>query len=318
MKLINSGAEIRFNEKVTDFIVLNNHIKGVITASGREYMSHPIVLATGHSARDIYELLYKKKVSLEKKGFAAGTRIEHPADEINSIQYGNSRYRDILPAAGYSLAYNNPKSGRGIYSFCMCPGGSVINSSSETEMLCTNGMSLSQRDGLYSNSAIVVTVRPEDTGPSPLSGIYFQREIEQKAFFSGGGLFKAPSQTIRAFMEGRLDHSIPDTSYCNGTSTSMLKSFLPQFICDEILQSLHAFNSKMKGFISDNAVFIGAETRTSSPVRILRDKNFQSISHPGLFPIGEGAGYAGGIVSSAVDGIRCADALINKNTELFQ
>lgn len=307
-----SGSEIKFGERVTDLYISNGKITGVATSAGNEYLSGTVILATGHSARDIYSLLKEKCIQLEKKGFAAGVRVEHPADDINMIQYGKSRYLKTLPAAEYSLAWNNKISGRGIYSFCMCPGGSVINSSSENEELCVNGMSMSKRNNNYSNSAIVVTVKKEDSGDDPLSGIELQREIERKAFRSGGGTFKAPAQKIISFINKKSDKNIGPTSYRNGVTPARLEDFLPEWITEEIRTALTFFNNKMDGFISEHGIFIGAETRTSSPVRITRDQSFQSLSVRGLYPAGEGAGYAGGIVSSAVDGIRCADAIIGR------
>jgi len=307
-----SGSEIKFSERVTDLYISGGRITGVATSAGNEFFSGNIILASGHSARDVYSLLKEKNIALEKKGFAAGVRVEHPADEINSIQYGKSQYITYLPAAEYSLAYNSKSTGRGTYSFCMCPGGSVINSSSENGELCVNGMSMSGRDFRYSNSAIVVTVKKEDMGDDPLSGVEFQREIEKKAFSAGGGNYKAPAQTIKSFLKKSVDRSIRETSYRNGITPSQLEDFLPEWITKEIRTALSFFDNKMRGFISGNGVFIGAETRTSSPVRITRDESFQSLSVKGLYPAGEGAGYAGGIVSSAVDGIRCADAIIEK------
>jgi len=306
-----SGSEIRFSERVTDLFISGGRITGVATSAGNEFLSDSVILATGHSARDIYALLKQKNIALEKKGFAAGVRVEHPVDEINRIQYGKSQYLKMLPTAEYNLAYNNKSSGIGIYSFCMCPGGSVINSSSENGELCVNGMSMSQRNFKFSNSAIVVTVKKEAMGDDPLSGIGFQRDIEKKAFIAGGGNFTAPAQTIKSFINRKTDKNLPPTSYLNGVTPSRLDYYLPEWITREIRNAMTYFENKMRGFISSNGVFIGAETRTSSPVRITRDDTLQSVSVRGLYPAGEGAGYAGGIVSSAIDGIRCADAVIS-------
>jgi len=309
-KIIFSGGEFRFSEKVNGFLISSNRIHGVTTSHNREYKADHVVLAPGHSARELYEMLNKNKITLEKKGFAVGARIEHPAELIRSIQYGKSRYADILPAAEYSLAWNNKKSRRGIYSFCMCPGGAVINSSSEESLLCTNGMSMSDRGSALSNAAIVVTVTKEDTGPDILGGIEFQRNIERMAFRAGGGEYRAPAQSVLSFLKKRTDKELPDVSYRNGVTPSRLEEFLPHWISAEIRTALEYFDKRMHGFISESGIFIGAETRTSSPIRILRGEDFQSVSLKGLYPAGEGAGYAGGIVSSAVDGIRCADAII--------
>lgn len=310
-RIIESGGEIRFSERVTDILIRDGKAAGVSTSSGREYPASSVVLAPGHSARDLYTMLHEKKIALEKKGFAVGSRIEHPAELIRSIQYGKSRYASILPAAEYSLTWNNKNTGRGIYSFCMCPGGAVINSSSEENLLCTNGMSMSDRGTSLSNAAIVVTVTKDDTGPEILGGIDFQRNIERMAFRSGGGEYRAPAQSVLSFIKKKTDRELPPVSYKNGVTTSRLEEFLPQWITSEIRTALEYFDKRMNGFISESGVFIGAETRTSSPVRILRGEDLQSVSVSGLYPAGEGAGYAGGIVSSAVDGIRCADAIIS-------
>lgn len=304
-----SGSRIRFSERVTDFYISDNRITGVATSAGNEYFSGKVILATGHSARDIYSILRQKGVALEKKGFAAGVRIEHPVEEINRIQYGKSPYMNMLPAAEYILTYNNKSTGRGIYSFCMCPGGMVINSSSENDELCVNGMSMSGRDNMFSNSAVVVTVKKEDTGHDSLSGIDLQKQIEEKAFLCGGGNFRAPAQSIISFMKNTKDSKIRKTSYKNGITPCRLEDFLPSWITEEIRGAIPHFNRKMKGIISGTGVFIGAETRTSSPVRILRGQDYESVSVRGLYPVGEGAGYSGGIVSSAVDGIKCAEII---------
>ena len=308
--LASKGAQVLFGEKVTDLLLdPDMRVAGVKTARG-EYHADAVVLAAGHSARDTYTMLHERGVHLEKKPFAVGTRIEHPAEQINLIQYGNSRYRGVLPAAEYFITHNNRSTGRGIYTFCMCPGGAVINSSSEQGMLCTNGMSMAARDSQWSNAAVVVTVRTDDTGDGPLGGIEFQSGIERRAFNAGGGLFTAPAQTASCFMQRKGDSFLPETSYINGVVPGELDAFLPRWVCDELRTGLVSFDKRMKGFL-ENAVLIGAETRTSSPVRINRGEDFQSVSHKGLYPVGEGAGYAGGIVSSAIDGIRCADAIIS-------
>ncbi len=305
-----SGSKIRFNERVVDLLIEDNRAAGVITSSGSEYRCPKIVLAAGHSARDVYSLLRNKGIALEKKDFALGVRIEHPAELIKEIQYGGSKYKNILPPAEYSLAYNNKKTGRGVYSFCMCPGGSVINSSSEENMLCVNGMSYSKRDRPYSNSAIVVTVRKTDIAGDVLAGISFQREIESASYRYGGGSFKAPAQRVTSFIKNKRDRSLPPLSYKGGAEIADINKIVPPWIADEIKNALFKFNNKMKGFITEDAVIIGAETRSSSPVRILRGGDYQSVTIKGLFPVGEGAGYAGGIVSSAVDGIKAADMII--------
>lgn len=310
-KILNSGSEIFFNDRLSDLLITDDILHGFNASKGGEIYSDITVLAIGHSARDTYSLLRNRGIALQKKGFAVGLRIEHPRELINSIQYGNSRFKNILPPADYRLAYNNKKSGRGIYTFCMCPGGHVINSSSAVGMLATNGMSFSARDSLFSNSAIVVTVRPDDLEDDPLGGIIFQEKIEKGAFDSGGGGFMSPAQRVTSFLKDTLDPLLPAVSYKPGVVPAMISEYLPEWIIDEIKNALLVFEKKMKGFISDEAVLIGAETRTSSPVRILRGEDRQSVSLKGLYPAGEGAGYAGGIVSSAVDGVRTADAILS-------
>jgi uncharacterized FAD-dependent dehydrogenase len=309
-KIIASGGEFRFSEKVTGLLISGNKVYGVVTSHNKEYKADYVVLTPGHSARDLYEMLHENKITLEKKGFAVGSRIEHPAELIRSIQYGKSRYANILPAAEYSLTWNNKKTGRGIYSFCMCPGGAVINSSSEENLLCTNGMSMSDRGTPLSNAAIVVTVTKEDTGSDIFGGIDLQRNIERMAFRAGGGGYKAPAQSVLSFIKKKTDKELPPVSYRNGVEPSKLEEFLPQWISSEIRTALEYFDKRMNGFVSGSGIFIGAETRTSSPLRILRGADYQSVSVNRLYPAGEGAGYAGGIVSSAVDGIKCADAII--------
>lgn len=308
--ILAAGSEIRFNEAVDDLIIIGGQIVGLKMRSGGELRGSRLVLAAGHSARDLFTMLSLRGITLERKGFAVGVRVEHPAELIDSIQYGKSPHRDILPAAEYSLTYRNRATGRGVYSFCMCPGGKVINSSSEQGGLCTNGMSFSGRNLPFSNSALVVTVFPEDLGNEPLSGLEFQRRIEEEAFAAGGGGFIAPVQRVTSFLEDRIDRSLPPVSYRPGVLPADLRNVLPGWIVAELKNGIRFFNKSMRGFISDDAVLIGVETRTSSPVRVLRGDDFQSVSMRGLYPAGEGSGYAGGIVSSAVDGIRCANRIL--------
>lgn len=311
-RIVSSGSQVHFNESVDDIIVSGGSLKGVITSRGREVTGSRLVMASGHSARDTYEMLRNRGVALERKGFAMGVRIEHPAELINEIQYGRSPFRDLLPAADYSLTAVNRSSGRGVYSFCMCPGGRIINSSSERERLCTNGMSFSKRNHPFSNAAIVVTVSPDDFGTDVLGGISLQRDLEAGAFSGGGGSFTAPAQRVTSFLNGRTDTELPPVSYRPGVAPADLARHLPAWLADELKTGLAQFDRKMKGFVSDSGVLVGVETRTSSPVRITRDGGFHSVTVRGLYPAGEGAGYAGGIVSSAVDGIRCADSILGE------
>jgi uncharacterized FAD-dependent dehydrogenase len=306
-KIEEKGGQVFFGERVTGFISHGNRIMGVRASSGAEYRADAVVLATGHSARDIYKTLSQNGVTLEKKGFSAGFRIEHPAEFINKIQYGS--FAKYLPAADYRLAYNDPENGRGVYSFCMCPGGEVINSSSEAGHLCVNGMSRSARSGAYSNAAIVVTLAPDDFPGGVLSGIDFQRQIEKKGFDAGGGGFSAPVQSAADFIRGARELKISGCSYQPGSEHADLSGVFPGWMKTALSRGLRRFNQIIPGFV-DEGICVGVETRTSSPVRVVRDGSMQSISHKGLYPVGEGAGYAGGIVSSAVDGVNCADVII--------
>jgi uncharacterized protein len=309
-RLLAGGAVLRFGERVTGLVTREGRVAGVRTAAGDELPADAVVLATGHSARDTYLMLEKAGVALEKKGFAVGVRVEHPAELIDFIRYGDYALKKIIPPADYLLTARNERSGRGVYSFCMCPGGEVINSSSESGMLCTNGMSCSRRDGRFSNAGIVVQVGVDEIEGGPLAGIDFQRRIEESAFRAGGGGFIAPAQRMTDFIAGKRGVSLPESSYLPGLAYAPLVAFLPGWIAEDIAFGLKCFDRKMKGFIAHEGIIIGAETRTSSPVRITRGSDFQSVSHQGLYPAGEGAGYAGGIVSSAVDGIRVADGIV--------
>jgi uncharacterized FAD-dependent dehydrogenase len=311
-RIISSGSQVHFNESVDDIIVAGGSLRGIITSRGREVSGSRLVVAMGHSARDTYEMLRKRGVALERKGFAMGVRIEHPVQLINEIQYGRSPYREMLPAADYALKAVNRSSGRGVYSFCMCPGGRIINSSSEQERLCTNGMSFSKRSHPFSNAAIVVTVSPDDFGTDILGGIALQRGMEAEAYAGGGGAFIAPAQRVTSFLSGRVDTELPPVSYRPGVVPSDLARHLPAWLAGELKTGLAQFERKMRGFVSDSGVLIGVETRTSSPVRITRNSGFHSVTVRGLYPVGEGAGYSGGIVSSAVDGIRCADCILGE------
>ena len=309
------GSSIHYSERMDDLIIQGDAVKGFVTSLGREHRYDHVFLAPGHSARDTYDMLRARNVALSAKPFAVGARVEHPREMIDSIQYGASKFRDMLPAAEYALTYKNTSTGKGTYTFCMCPGGRIINSSSEPGGSCVNGMSNSRRDTPFSNAAIVVTVGPADWGPGPLDGILFQRKIEEAAFLCSGNSAYAPAQRITSFMKNKIDRALPPSSYRPGIVPASLRDYIPEQIAEELLLGLRAFDKRMKGFITEEGVLVGAETRTSSPVRIVRDKSFQSVSHRGLFPIGEGSGYSGGIISSAVDGIRAADtacALLNK------
>jgi uncharacterized protein len=307
--LLSLGVDIRFSSRLTDFQVTNNHISAGIINDHEEIQCDQLILALGHSARDTYQLLADKKVILEQKSFAIGLRIEHPVELINQIQYGRSGHPK-LSAADYRLAWNDPETGRGIYSFCMCPGGLVVNASSESGGIVVNGMSDFSRAAENSNSALVVSVSPDDfAGNDVLAGIHFQRKWEQQAFQAGEPGWKAPAQPLLEFLNksgGAVRSSCqPQVVHAD------LNTCLPTFVTAGLRKALPYFNQRMRGFVGPEATLIGVETRTSAPLRILRDHHGESISHKGLFPAGEGAGYAGGIMSAALDGMKTATAIIN-------
>jgi len=316
--IIDAGGVFLFETKVTDLIVSNNRIKGVITHDNRKFLSPYIILAAGHSARDIYTVLKKRNIELEFKPFAMGVRVEHPQEFINRIQYHNSPSVKYLPAASYGLA--KQVEGRGVYSFCMCPGGFVIPSATSSEEVVVNGMSPSRRNSPFANAGIVVEVRAEDIkswfSGGELAGIDFQRETEQKAFKSAGRGVMAPAQRLADFVAGVFSTTLPAVSYFPGVVSSPLHEWLPNFIGKRLRDGFRLFGSAMKGFLTNDAVVIGVESRTSSPVRIIRNEDtMEHVRISGLYPCGEGAGYAGGILSSAVDGMRAAEAIANKAEE---
>ncbi len=307
--LINLGVDIRFNCRLSRLEIEQGRLTGAIVNDTEHMTCARLILATGHSARDTYEMLNAVDVRLEPKAFAVGLRVEHPFELINEIQYG-IRQHAMLPAADYRLAWNNPKTGRGVYSFCMCPGGMVVNASSENQHLVVNGMSDYKRDAPYSNSALVVTVTPADFACSDVcAGMQFQRRWEHAAFVAGGGDWHAPAQSVTEFLFGQ--GSLVASSCRPGIVHADLQQCLPAFVAAEIRQALPHFEHKMHGFVSREATLIGVETRTSAPMRIVRDKSGESVSTPGLYPAGEGAGYAGGIMSAAVDGIKTAVSIIH-------
>lgn len=315
--LVSLGVEYGFSERVQDLLIDDRgQVIGVRCASGREEVGDAVVLAVGHSAREIYALCQRRGVALVAKPFAIGVRVEHPQPLIDRLQYGRAWEHPALPAAFYQLAAQ--ASGRGVYSFCMCPGGWVVPASTESGGLCTNGMSLKRRDSPLANAALVVSVEPADVraGSSGtddvLSGIAFQRAVEERAFAAGGGGYLAPAQRLVDFLAGRRSDTLLRSTYRPGIVPGDLAALLPSFVVDALRQGIRLFDKTAPGFISPQAQLVGVETRTSSPLRILRDDSFMSPSHPGLFPIGEGAGYAGGIVSAAMDGLRAADAALSR------
>lgn len=311
------GATYVWSDGVTDLVQRDGRVIGVRCASGRELVGVAVVLAVGHSARRLYETLHARGVALEPKSFAVGARVEHPQPLIDRIQYGRAWEHPRLPAAFYHVTATvpTPDAGeRGVYSFCMCPGGWIVDSSTEPGALCVNGMSLSRRDSPFANAALVVTVEPRDYigrfGDGPLAGVAFQRAIERRAFELGGGGFVAPAQRLTDFLARRPTATPLASSYRPRIGGGDVRAALPPFVGDALERALGRFQRALPGFVGREAQLVGVETRTSSPVRILRDAGLASPSHPGLYPTGEGAGYAGGIVSAAVDGMRVADAIL--------
>ena len=301
-EILRLGGEFYFNEKVTDFEFKENKLKAVICSKRIE--TDTVVLAIGHSSRDTFEKLYNLGFNMEAKAFSVGARVEHKQALINESQYGNQT-KLKLPAAEYRLVYHGKD--RSLYTFCMCPGGVVVASSSEENTIVTNGMSYFARDGENANSALLVGVNPEDfEGESPLRGMYFQKQLEEKAFSVGKGGYRAPAQNVVDFLERKCTTKFEDVepTYLPGVQMVDLHEVLPKFVTDTMEEGIKYFDTKIKGFAS-SGVLTGVETRSSSPVRILRDDSLQSNIR-GVYPCGEGAGYAGGIMSAAVDGIKCA------------
>ncbi|HXC05335.1 MAG TPA: FAD-binding protein [Bacteroidia bacterium] len=318
-----AGAEIHFETKVTDLILRNKHIAGVKASKGgqeQEFLSEQLILATGHSARDIFEMLHRNNVLIEAKPYAMGLRVEHAQELIDSIQYHCplpkvGELRNHLPAASYSVVHQS--NGRGVYSFCMCPGGIIAPCATGPEEVVTNGWSPSKRNNPYSNSGIVVSIEPSDyqkyASDGPLAGLRFQQELEKMAWEAGGKTQTAPAQRLVDFVEGILSTNLPETSYQPGIRSAPLHSLLPPEIGLRLQDGLKVFGEKMKGYFTNEAVLHGVESRTSSPVRIPRDKEtLEHVQIGGLYPCAEGAGYAGGIVSAAIDGQNCADAAVRK------
>ena len=308
--ILECGGEMHFETRMEALIIENDEIKGIETHTGQTILG-PVILATGHSARDVYRWLAANNVTIEAKGIAVGVRLEHPAEWIDQIQYHSKNGRGkYLPAAEYSFV--TQVEGRGVYSFCMCPGGTVVAAASEPGKLVTNGMSQYSRNERNANAAIVVDISPDDCPDGPLGGIAFQRELEQKAFELGGSNYNAPCQLVGDFLKNKPSTTLGSVvpSYTPGVTPCNLAGALPDFAIEALREALPAFDKSIPGFSLYDAVLTGTETRTSSPVKILRDReNLQSVNIKGLYPAGEGAGYAGGILSSAVDGIEVAEAI---------
>lgn len=315
--ILRCGGEVHFETRVTRLIIEGDSVTGVETATGEHFVG-PVILATGHSARDVYQMLYDNDVTLEEKGLAVGVRLEHPQRIIDQIQYHSVLGRgDYLPAAEYNFVTQVDH--RGVYSFCMCPGGFVVPAASEPGGLVVNGMSPSHRGSHWANSGMVVELHPEDL-PSDfkkhgvLAMMRFQQEMEQRAFAEAGNSLIAGAQRMKDFVDGKASRNIPPSSYLPGVQPSRLDLWMPPFVANRLRKGFKIFGKNARGFLTNDAVVIGVETRTSSPLRIPRDLELlHHVSLKGLYPCGEGAGYAGGIVSSAIDGERCAEALAEQN-----
>jgi uncharacterized FAD-dependent dehydrogenase len=318
--IISCGGEVHFETCMTGLVIQDEKAIGVETADGKTWMG-PVILATGHSARDVYRWLSSHQIPIEAKGIAVGVRLEHPSEVIDRIQYHNKEGRgQYLPAAEY--AYVAQANGRGVYSFCMCPGGFVVPAASGPEQIVVNGMSPSNRGSRWSNSGMVVEIHPEDIsamnmksesdGPvaPELEVMQFQEALERRCWQEGGKKQIAPAQRMYDFVKKKISHELPESSYSAGLVSSPLHEWMPSFITQRLRQGFQLFGQRSKGFLTNEAVMIGVETRTSSPVRILRNmETLQHVTIAGLYPCGEGAGYAGGIVSAGIDGERCAEAV---------
>ncbi len=313
--IIKCGGEVHFNTKVTDFVIASNELKSIVINDLEEVTTQRVILATGHSARDIFYLLHKKEIALKAKSFAMGVRVEHPQHLIDSIQYHCSGERhELLPAAAYSLVHQSK--GRGVYSFCMCPGGFIVPAATGPKEVVVNGMSPSKRNNDYANSGIVVEIDVSKDIPNyekfgDLKGLEFQKHLEYLAFTSGGRTQVAPAQRLTDFVEGTLSSDLNPTSYQPGLKSAPLHSLLPKLIGSRLRAGFSEFGKKMKGYYTAEANIVGVESRTSSPVTIPRGETLEHPEIKGLFPCGEGGGYAGGIVSAAMDGERCAEAAVN-------
>ncbi len=310
--IIDAGGILLFNKRITDFMIHGNAITGIVVSGDERYNSSSVILATGHSARDIYELCGRRNIRLEMKPLAMGVRIEHPQELIDSIQYHGRKRGEFLPPASYRLV--KQVNGRGVYSFCMCPGGFIVPSATSQEEVVVNGMSPSRRNSPFANSGIVVEIKPEDLRSYSRSGVFaameYQKELERSAWINGDQTQRAPAQRVTDFIKGVASSSLPEVSYLPGVITSSLHSWLPAELAARLKKGLVEFDSVMKGFITKEAVILGVESRTSSPLRIPRlPDTGEHITIRRLYPCGEGSGYAGGIVSSAVDGLRTAELI---------
>lgn len=313
-KIKKLGGEVLFSSKLEEIKSEDGNIKSIIV-NGEEIGCENLILAIGHSSRDTYEMLHRNNVMMEPKAFAIGVRIEHPQEIINKSQYGDMYKHPKLKAAEYRLTYQSEKLKRSVYSFCMCPGGVVVAASSESGRLVSNGMSYHARDLSNANSALVVTVGPEDfEGDSPLKGMEFQRYYESLAYELGGGKYKAPVQLLGDFMQDKVSEKLGKVipSYTAGYEFRDLRKCLPDYVIEALKEGILDFGKKIKGYDNYDSILTGIETRTSAPVKINRNENLESVSMKGLFPTGEGAGFAGGIISAAVDGIKVAEKIMQE------
>jgi len=309
--ILRCGGEVRFSTRMDDIRVEGDRIVSVITSDGNEIATDAVILATGHSAEDVYKMLQRHGVKMEAKGFAMGVRVEHPRQLIDEIRYHKADMK-YLPTASYNVAAQ--VDGRGVYSFCMCPGGQIVPSATAKGQTVVNGMSAAARRNRWSNAAIVVEIRQEDipnySAENPLCGLEYQKQVEQMTYINGGSCQAAPAQRLTDFVRGRISSSLPETSYVPGIVNSPVHFWLPDLIGNRLREGFKQFDKKMHGFLTEEAQVLASETRTSSPVRIVRDdERLCSVNIRNLYPCGEGAGYAGGIVSSAMDGEKAAEAV---------
>jgi uncharacterized protein len=311
--ILERGGGIHYGSRMTDLLVSGGKAVGVEINGEHKYHSSIIYLAPGNSSRDTFEMLHERGAALEQKPISVGVRVEHPAEIINLIRYGN-KYKDFsgLGAASYSLNFSDKKAKRGVCTFCMCPGGEVINASSEMGLMVLNGMSYSGRSSAFSNAAIVVSCRTGDyQSVHPLAGFEFQKGIERKAFNAGGGTWKVPAQNLVDYICGEATDTLNENSYKMGAVCSDLRNIFPDFVNNALLAALNKWREDYPLFVSSHGILLGAETRTSSPVRIKRGKKYESVNIKNLFPIGEGSGYAGGITSSAIDAIKAVESSLS-------
>ncbi len=307
--ILDRGGEIYYDSKMTDILISEGKASGIIINGEKEYCSSRIYIALGHSARDTVEMMHKKGVALEQRPISVGVRIEHPVETINLMRHG-AKYQNFngLGAATYSLNYTNRKIKRGVYTFCMCPGGEVVNASSEQGMLVLNGMSYSRRSSPFSNAALVVSCHTDDyKSTSPLAGIKFQKDIERKAFNEGGKNWEVPAQNLVNFLGEKSSAVLHENSYKMGAVPADMTDIFPGFVVEQLVAAFNKWKEEVPLFVSNEAILLGAETRTSSPVRIKRNDKFESVNIKNLYPIGEGSGYTGGITSSAADAIRAVE-----------